>query len=185
MRISLNSLCEGGCDVAMVRSPRCVIGASVVEASPPWWRERLEGAAMGHVDVRGDGAVASPTSVAGTSGRRASSPLNPVEGEAADMSDVYVPTEAPSGGDAEMSELLRPTELPCDSPSSVADVWLAGYSPTQVAPDESHEVHSAVFPRLRIWHLSMRDMDPIRSRLFPAGYGGVVPSRVFRRRVRL
>ena len=101
------------------------------------------------------------------------------------MSDVYVPTEAPSGGDAEMSELLGPTELPCDSPGPVADVWVAGYSPTEVAPDESHEVHSAVFPRLRIWHLSRRDMDPIRSRLFPAGYGGVVPSRVFRRRGRL
>ena len=145
------------------------------------------------------------------------------------MSDVYVPTEAPSGGDAEMSEFLGPTELPCDSPTSVAgewaagdsptevadervadewvagysptsvadewvagysptevaDEWVAGYSPTEVAPDESHEVHSAVFPRLRIWHLSRRGMDPIRSCLVPAGYGGVVPSRVFRRRGRL
>ena len=62
---------SGGRDVAMVGSPRRVIGASVVEASPPWWRERLEGAAMGHVDVRGDGAVVSSASVAGTSGRGA------------------------------------------------------------------------------------------------------------------
>ena len=116
--------------MAMVRSPRCVIGASAVEASPPWWRGRLEGAEMGHVDVRGDWDAVSPTSVAGTPGRGAPSPLNPLEGEGADMSDVYAPTEAASDGDAEMSELLGPTELPCDSPTSVVDVWVDGYNPT-------------------------------------------------------
>ena len=80
---------------------------------------------MEHVDVRGNGDDVSPTSVAGTCGREASSPLNPVEGEGADMSGVYVPTEVPFGDDAEMSVFPGPTELPCDSP-------------TDVAPDESH-----------------------------------------------
>ena len=62
------------------------------------------------------------------------------------MSGVYAPTGVPSGDDAEMSLLLGPTELPCDSPTSVVDAWVDEYSPTEVAPDESRGVHSAVDP---------------------------------------